>query len=421
MKKISAVLLVLVLVGSVAFASFTGSAEVNFGFDLDSTDYGFQNVVELTGDFVFFEKLAETAGSGDIYAEIKAELTLAFDFEEEPNETDVFNFIGGNVEITSAKIIGDDWHVGILGAMGAPNFASSAIDEDEEEDALDLDPSDYVAKGAGVEFGYAGYTLGISVPMYDPDDDTVVWNNLDAKDYYLFGSITTPDFDLADGMTLAFGAAGQLSNHAGNSASFSMKGAYEMDEMSASVAADLVYDGGVEFEVAVNAVVDIVTLDVYFATLDDSVATTDSTVDAYADGNVNILSAKAAFSIDQFDIAITGKDLLNASIIGASVDFAATEEISVNVNGGYTLMGAGEGDWYAGAGLTYTVDDYTAKLSGKFKSGDIIEMAASVESTTLVPGATLKLAWVDAKDLLKTGADGVEELGKIVASANIAF
>ena len=28
-------------------------------------------------------------------------------------------------EITSAKIVGDDWYVGILGAMGAPNFAES--------------------------------------------------------------------------------------------------------------------------------------------------------------------------------------------------------------------------------------------------------------------------------------------------------
>jgi len=413
MKKISAVLLVLVLVGSVAFASFTGSAEVNFGFDLDSTDYGFQNVVELTSDLVFFEKLAETAGSGDIYAEIKAELTLGFDFEEEANEHDVFSEIVGNVEITSAKIIGDDWHLGILGAMGAPNFASSAIDEDEEEDALDFDPSDYVKKAAGVEVGYAGYTLGISVPMYNPDDDTDVWNNLEAKDYYLFGSITTPDFDLVDGLTMSFGAAGQLSNHAGNSASFSMKGAYEMDDMSASVAADLVYDAGLKAEVAVNAVIDIVTLDVYFASLDDSVATTDSTVNAYNDGNENILSAKAAFSIEQFDIAVTGKDLLNASILGASVDFAATDEISVNVNGGYTLMGTEEGAYYVGGGATYTADKFVASTALTYNSDETIEVEASVESDALVSGATLSLGY--ETDDITTIA------GKVVAKAVIAF
>ena len=88
MKKISAVLLVMVLVGSVAFAGFTGNAEVSFGSDLDVGTYGFTNTVELTSDLVLSETLVSNAGDGDIRAEITAELTFGFDFEDEANEFD---------------------------------------------------------------------------------------------------------------------------------------------------------------------------------------------------------------------------------------------------------------------------------------------------------------------------------------------
>lgn len=405
MKKISAVLLVLVLVGSVAFAGFTGSAEANFGIDFDSQQYGFENLVELTSDIVFFEKLVDNAGDGDIYAEIKAELTLAFDFEDVGNETDAHTSVVGNVEVTSAKIIGDDWYVGILGAMSAPNFASSAIDEDEEEDALDLDPSDYVLKGAGVEVGYAGYVFGVAAPR----DGT---NDIDGEKYNLFGSVTTPDYELGDGLAMTFGAAGMLTD-TGKAASFSMKGAYTMDDITAAIEADLVYEGGLEAEVAVNTVIDIVTLDVYFATLEDSLSTTDSTVDAYADGTENILSAKAAFAIDQFDITVTGKDLLNASIIGVSVDFAASEELSVNLNGGYTLLGVNEQDWYAGAGLTYTAAKYVASAEATYASDETLAVEASVESDVIVDGATLSLTYA-SDDIMTLG-------GSLIAAINIAF
>jgi len=418
MKKISAVLLVLVLVGSVAFAGFTGNAEANFGMDLDTQEYGFANVVELTSDVVFFETLVDNAGDGDIYAEIKAELTLAFDFEDEGNEydptagtldppTDVsLNGITGNAEITSAKIGGENWYVSILGAMAAPNFASSAIDIDNtaDEDPLDLDPADFVAEGAGVEVMYADYKFGIAAtrgPL----------NDLDGNTHDIFGSVATPDFALADGLTLAFGAAGRLSNGAGgNAASGSVTGTYEMDEITASVAADVIYDGGLEAEVAVNTVIDIVTLDVYFATLDDA------GTPAYT-ATTNILSAKAAFAIDEFTIEVVGKDLINSQALSASVKYQATEELAVTGRGGYTLNG---GAWEAGADLEYAVEDYTATFGGTFKTGEILEMYAGVESTTIIPGATLALTWADADDLLDKDL-AVANLGSVIASVNIAF
>src|SRR5690554_1378489 len=78
MKKISAVLLVLVLVGSVAFASFTGSATTEFGFNLDDGEYGFDNSTSVTIDVALMEALGEAKGEGDIYADISASLSFTF-------------------------------------------------------------------------------------------------------------------------------------------------------------------------------------------------------------------------------------------------------------------------------------------------------------------------------------------------------
>ncbi len=400
MKKISAVLLVLVLVGSVAFAGFTGEAETSFGVNLQSGDYGFVNDALVTSDIVFFEQLVDNAGEGDIYAEIQAELTLAFDFEDLASGTDPHVAdIAGNAEITSAKIIGDNWYVGILGAMAAPNFASSAIDTDNtpDEDALDLDPSDFVSNGeVGIEVMYADYTFGLSVPYGGAD------NNFKNGLFSLFGSVTTPDFELADGLTLAFGAAGLLEDN-NKAVSASAKGTYTMEEVTASVAADVAYDNTLKAEVAVNAVIDPVTLDVYYATEDDA------TTSAYT-ATTHILSVKAAFAVDKFDIEVTGKDLVNSQALGASVDFAATEEISVNVNGGYTLS---SGAWYAGAGATYTAEKYVASADATYASAGTVEVNASVESDVLVAGATLSLGYETA--------DILTDAGKITAAVNIAF
>ena len=397
MKKISAVLLVMVLVGSVAFAGFTGNADVSFGADLDTGLYGFANTVELTGDVVISETLASATGEGDIVAEIAAELTFGFDFEDEANEYDAITAgLVSNAEITSAKIMGDDWYVSILGAMGAPNFASSAIDIDNvgDDDALDLDASDYVAANAGVEVGFAGYAFGLSI------DNTL--NALDGSIYNIFGSVTTPDFDLADGMTVAFGASGVLAD-TGKAASGSVAVAYASDDYSATLDADLIYDGGLMAEVAAMASFSGVTVDVYYATDDDAATSAYTAI-------TNILSAQVATTVEGFDVTVAGLDILNSTALSAEVSYALTEEVTVGVNGGYTL---GDSSWYAGGEASYTVDAYTASADVTYASAGTLEVNASVESTTLVSGATLSLGYENADILTMKGA--------ITAAANIAF
>jgi hypothetical protein len=433
MKKISTVLLVLVLVGSVAFAGFTGNAEVSFGADLDSGLWGFANGVEVTSDIVISETLVDNAGDGDIRAEITAELTFGFDFEDQGNENDAFADLEmvSNAEITSAKIIGDGWSVGILGAMGAPNFAVSALDSeadgagDDDGDPLDLKPSNYVPANAGIEVGLAGYAFGLSI------DNTK--NALDGSIYNIFGSVTTPEYALADGITVALGAAAYLEKTAptttNKAASASAKVAYADDMLSATLSTDMIFDGGLMAEVAVAAAYDAYTLDVYFATDDDAGAFDSDDVagfTAYTDV-VNILSAKVGATVADLTVSLTGLDLVNQQDLTIAASYPVTDMLTVGADFGYVVSGASAEDWSVGLDATYTTDMYTLAGAVGFDSDEVLSMSASVESTTLVPGATLSLAWEDA-DYINSGAaigDGAgvstSELGVIVAKAVIAF
>jgi len=398
MKKISAVLLVLVLVGSVAFAGFTGSASTEFGVSLDDGNFGFTNEQVVSVDLVILEALGEATGEGDIYADIAASFTFGIETDD-----DVAGVVNGDfyadVDFDYAKIVGDNWFVGILGSMAAPNFAASAIDEDSDEDALDL-IADFGGDAAGLTVGVADFEFGLGLPY----NKNVI--KKDATVYDVTLTAKTPEFEFADGLTAAFGA-GVLIETDETAIVAGLTVGYEVDELAIGVDADLGYevDGDFDAEVALNAVYDFVTFDAYFATA--------ATEDVYGNGAKNILSVKAAAEIDAFTVELTGKDLINTTAIGLSVDWDATDELSANVNGGYTVQGKDEGDWYAGAGVTYTVDAFEAGLSGTYKSAKALELEAYISSETLVDGAELKLGW--------STDDVLTELGKVVASVSIAF
>ena len=422
----------MVLVGSVVFAGFTGNISTDFGVDLDSQTFGFDNTIELTSDVVISETLVDNAGEGDIWAEIAAELTFGFDFEDVGNEFDASadtdndpaadgDSIVSNAEITSAKIASDDWYVSILGTMGAPNFATSAIDiSSADEEAVDLAAGDYVGGNTGIEVGYMGYTLGFAGNRGLVADT----NGLDFSVYHLYGALATPEFALADGISAAFGIAGVLSDDAAEQGgSVSAKVAYADDMMSVSVAADFLLGTGataadLDFDIAAAIAVDPVTIDVYYASVDDGYSD-DMTDYAYA-AQDDILSVKAAGSVAGADITLTGKDLLNSTDLGLEVAYAVSDELSVAVNGGF-VVDTEVIDF--GADVTYTVDAYTATAGfGYNLDSKKFALNASVESSTLVDGATLSIAYIGA-DLTEEDAtledDG--DLGAITVGASISF
>jgi hypothetical protein len=427
MKKISAVLLVLVLVGSVAFAGFTGSANVDFAYDLDSTDYGFENGTSASIDVKLFEAIGATKGEGDIYADIEASLTFSFSNADE-GDLDAagapfaFTLNDSNEELIPlyvtfsfdhAKIVGENWSVGILGVLDAPNFATSAIDSigvadsandwgylvENDDVYADLDASEILSTTDGIEVMYMDYTLGFGLT-----------GNVDAGTYNIYGALTTPEFDLADGLKVSFGAAGFMSD-TDKAASASAKAAFATDDYSASVAADMVYDNEeIDADVALAAAYDIYTFDAYYATQ----AMYDG---AFAAPAVeNLLSAEVGFTVDVFTITLTGLDLINAQDLSASVAWAVNDALTVTVDGGYVI----DAETMSFGGLVkYVADAYTATAEVDVTidaAGDAdLELDFDVETTTLIDGATLYAGYY-AENMLT-----LDNLGKITVGVEIEF
>ncbi len=395
----------MVLVGSVVFAGFTGNIETSFGADLEAGTWGFASATEITSEVTVFETLVDNAGEGDIWAEISAELTFVFDYAESATNGDATAPVA-NAEITAAKIASDDWYVSILGAGDAPNFASSAIDENAAEEALDMSPVDYFGPGVGVEVGYAGYVLSFAADR--------TFNALDASNYEIFGAVTTPDFALGDGLTAALGVAGMVEDipaaavPADKKGSVSAKVSYADDMMSADVAADVLLDATSEFEVSAAVAVDPVTVDVYYASVDDGFeGDTD-----YAYGSQDdILSAKVVGTVDAATITFTGKDLLNSTDLSAEVSYAVSDELTVGVNGGFVVDTEA---WSVGASAAYALSaDWALAADATYASAETLEVNVSLESTTLVDGATIAISY--------ESADVLTDNGKLLVAATLEF
>ena len=255
-----------------------------------------------------------------------------------------------------------------------------------------------------------------------------------------------------------------------NSIALSGKIGYTNDLISASVATDLGYNiTAKEFgaDVAANFTYDFLSVDAYYATKaksgEGAVGGWKTTFDegeysyAYnADkwGNKyaqNVLSAQVKTDLNSFGIPVSitlaTKDLLHKVDLGATVEVAPIEGLKVTVGGGYVvdtidaydktdwfktnkveesmLDGAFLGQWKVNASAEYDFG-FAKVAAGVDENSVLLGLNASVESSSLIPGATLKLAWSDADDLLKVYSykdskyDNTN-LGKLTASCSIAF
>lgn len=460
MKKISAVLLIAVLASGLVFAGFSGSATVGFGADLDKKDYGFiGNGTTVTIDYKFAEELGGAKSEGGVYAEINGTLSLQFNTAaEDPASVDTGDshvaFVAA--EITDAKIVGDNWSVSLLGAAAPKDFAKSSIDTytTKEKGAQNVNDWGYKKAKAtgnasynlgydgdhttpGIEASYADYVVGVALKGNYADG---------AEKPDMLGYIYTPKYELADGVTVKAGVAAfkQGVLYSGTSSEKkavggSLEVGYASDAFSASVASDLGYNlVAEEFGVDVLAKVNYapIAVELYYKNLATSYKYTakvlaDNLNPKYYAGK-NLLSAKVVADLSDslpLTVTLTGKDLVSAQDLDLKAEYEVVEGIKLAVNGGYQFKGvdavtgvyADKKEWTGGLGVTYTADKFTAKVSGaltgKTEITDI-EVKASVESSALIPGATLALAWDDGDQDINLKA---KKYGQIVASAKVSF
>ena len=241
-------------------------------------------------------------------------------------------------------------------------------------------------------------------------------------------------------------------------------------------------------DVAANFTYDFLSVDAYYATkaksgegkvggfdtkFDKGTYTVSYNADKWGNKYAeNVLSAQVKTDLNSFGIPVSitlaTKDLLHKVDLGATVEVAPIEGLKVTVGGGYvvdtidaydkadwcktnkveesTLDGAFLGQWKVNASAEYdfgfakvaagvdvknlgkaaTITDMKKLSADSDENSVLLGLNASVESSSLIPGATLKLAWSDADDLLKVYSYSKSEydntnLGKLTASCSIAF
>ncbi len=404
MKKVSTLLLTGLIGSSMLFAGLSGTAKVsNTLVDFSDNSFGFANSTEWDASVELYAATAEAKGEGDIYAEVNATLSVAL-VDTDETSTGAYVLDAIDFDLDYARVVGDGWKVSITGVDGPYDYAADTITLDDDDDAYN-----YSVAGAS--------TAGVAVTLDDLGTVSVGYtgdfDDLTATKGY--GALELAEMEVSEGMTAQVAGSLAIDKTLANNVEVagSVKLAYAADDYSASIAADLGYDTAFGADVSMSVAMDPVSIDAYFGT-----ANTNTDFDfadtAIAAATTNLLSVKVVTDLASFDVPVTltltGLDLVNVQDLDAKACLAVSDELSTYVSGGYVLNG---GAWCVGAGLTYTVDAYTLAADVSY-DGDLAA-SASVESTTLVDGATLSLAWADGDDLLGG------TYGSITAACEIAF
>ena len=431
MKKIISIALVAALVATSAFAAFSGDASVSFGYDTTSKVWGFANGKSLSVSVDIASEAAEKVAEGDIYAGIKASMEVGI----KPNHGNkaIYNDgpasdLGIWAKVSEAYVTNGEWKVSILGSVGAPDYAKSAIDfsYSQAKDAFGVAYGPYAVATAksyklptvaqkGVTATMAGYKVGLG--LVGKADDVAFNVFAETAEYEVAegakvqaaaivanGTKKVGDKTVADTDKIGVGA--------------SVKASYATDAVTVKAAADLGVenvnnDAVVNFDTAVAVAVEPVTADVYFSKVADK----------------NYLSAQVAADLEVVSGDVYVLDILGDDIrVGADVKYPATEEITVSAN---VEMTTESQDLSVSANVKYAAEKFTAKcgvaygMNLKAEGAEVLSATASIETNAVIPGATLSLSY--GKDSagntmnFLADKDDAQNFGAVTAKCKIAF
>lgn len=432
MKKFISLALVAALVATSAFAAFSGEASVSFGYDTTSKAWGFANGKSLSVSVDIASEAAEKIAEGDIYAGIKASMEVGI----KPNHGNkaIYNDgpasdLGIWAKVSEAYVTNGEWKVSILGSVGAPDYAKSAIDfsYSQAKDAFGVKYGSGVAVAtaksyklptvaqSGVTATMAGYKVGLG--LVGKADDVAFNVFAETAEYEVAegakvqaaaivanGTKKDGDKTVADTDKIGVGA--------------SVKASYATDAVTVKAAADLGVenvnnDAVVNLDTAVAVAVEPVTVDVYFSKVADA----------------NYLSAQVAADLEVVSGDVYVLDILGDDItVGADVEYPATEEITVSAN---VEMTTESQDLSVSANVKYAAEKFTAKcgvaygMNLKAEGAEVLSATASVETKAIIPGATLSLSY--GKDSagntmnFLADKDDTQNFGAVTAKCTIAF
>ena len=456
MKKILSIALVALLVASTAFAGFSGKAKLSLGYDTESESYGFSNGKEFSVDLDVASETAEAKGEGEVFAGVKATLSLkaadiigdnAVAFVKDGASDVGLGFI---LSLKEAYVAGQDWKVSITGTQKGPDFAKSAIDyvfDDYGKDAFgnklevwyneNYKAKSYavsVNKAPGVTATYKDWSVAAGFNGGKADADT------HAPDFFNYHvSAISPEVAVAEGISVKIGAVASGIKNATSkvlvggvkvdrydeSKNFDAFGAsaqvaYAAEAFSAKVAGDFgmkktvgTDDFKADFDVAANVAYSPVAVDVYFSRVKE----------------VNYLSAQVSGAYEGISGDIYAKDILAESkdiFVGADAEYTVD---AVTVGAGFWMTTKSKIMQVSG-NVEYAAEKFTAKAGAVYgtqidvKDSSYLYLDASVESSAIIPGATISLGYGPNTN----GATGdkttnllKEKYGSVKAQCVIAF
>ena len=447
MKKILSIALVALLVASTAFAGFSGKASLSLGYNTESESYGFSNGQEFSVDLDVASETAEAKGEGEVFAGVKATLSLkAADITaEDVKKANAYIFVKDGVaeeglglilSLKEAYVAGQDWKVSITGTQKGPDFAKSAIDyvfDDYGKDAFgnklevwyneNYKAKSYavsVNKAPGVTATYKDWSVAAGFNGGKASAKTL------APDFFNYHvSAISPEVAVAEGISVKIGAvASGLKNKTVVSDNYDAFGAsaqvaYAAEAFSANVAGDFgmkktvgTDDFKPGFDIAANVAYAPVAVDVYFSRVSEK----------------NYLSAMVSGAYEGISGDIYAQDILRAE--SEDIFFGADAEYTVDA------VKVGAGFWMTtdskkmevSGNVEYAAEKFTAKAGAVYgtqidvEDSSYLYLNASVESSTIIPGAKISLGYgPNTKEGNVTTNLLKEKYGSVKAQCVIAF
>ena len=447
MKKIISIAVIFALVAASAFAGISGNANIKLGYDFTSGAYGFKNGDSVSVDVKLASETAEALGEGDVFAGVKASLSLLLANKDVAADPEIWTdgaklALGAFFSIDEAYVSGQDWKVAITGTQSAPDFAKSAIDTvkaDVYNVFGNVVDAKYVAKSykvsvnkaPGVTASYKDWKVAAGFNGGKADAST------GAPDFFNYHvSAFTPSLTVAEGLTVKAAAVasgiknatkkvegvGNRYDETKNYDAFgaSAQVAYAADAFSASVAADFGMKKTVgtdsfkaDFDIAGKVAFAPITADVYFSRVSEK----------------NWLSAKVSGSYEGISGNIYAQDILGDDVkIGAKAEYTAD---AVTVGGGAWFKTTSKA-MEVSANVKYAADKFTAKASAAYgmdldtENKAYVYATASVESDAIINGATLSLEYGKDSDsnnmnFLSNNTSRPQNFGAVTAKCTIAF
>jgi hypothetical protein len=394
MKKLALILALLLAIGGFAIAemepTITGDASITFGYSLDEGSWGFANSNDSSLTLTLVSGSAEKMGEGAWYGVIElADFSIDFDdagthyavaaedaddealditwgtliTAETPDEVFVNVPVSVTVPEITAKITDGNLYFQF---ESAPDFAANYVAEIEEDEATEFELGDDVAGGFVFGGSFAPVTFALSLGT-EENYETAEADFVAAFPVELvLGLDVSPIMiDLAVAMGIGYDPALDMG--------VAVQVKADIAPLSIVAAFDLVNGTDLAWEMSAGVSADIaplaVGIDVYYA--DD--------LDLAVGIDADLAPLTVGVDVELLNVI----DALAWTVDG-TVDFAASEDITVSAGAGYG-------------------------------SDEVLDANLSVEMTGIIDPMTFTLAWSDGDDLTN------DVLGKITFAAEIAY